>query len=93
MRVRACPLVFAMTLAFGSSARAGELEAPRRPTPLDAPVESSWLAERLGSASRLLWGMGEWPLPALEAERRSFGMRLEFRFGDERSERGGGGVR
>lgn len=85
--------MLSLTLACGSRAAAGEAESAVRPAPVDAPVRSSWLENRLGSASRVLWGMGEWPLPMLEAERRSFGMRLEFRFGGDQTRRRGRSVR
>jgi hypothetical protein len=70
-----------MTLLSGAVAEAGELDEPLRPVRAEAPMQSTWLDERLGDDSRLLWGMGEWPMPMLEAERRSFGLRFEFQFG------------
>jgi hypothetical protein len=81
MRVRACLLLFPLTLVSGLRAEAGELDEPLRPVRVEAPVQSAWLDERLANDSRVLWGMGEWPMPMLEAERRSFGVRLEFQFG------------
>jgi len=84
MRVGACLLVLAAALAFGSRAGAGELEAPLRGGPVEAPIDSPW---RLGQNARVLWGMGEWPLPSIEAERRSFGLRLQFELGSDRRER------
>jgi hypothetical protein len=32
---------------------------------------------------RFLWGMGQWPHPGLEAERRLVGFRFEFQLGEK----------
>ena len=53
-------------------------DEPLRPVRMEAPMQSSWLDERLGDDSRVLWGMGEWPMPMLEAERPSIRRPLDL---------------
>jgi hypothetical protein len=83
MHGRTCLLVLSLCLASGSvSAGAQSQAAP----PSNAPKQSPRL-EEFDPTPRFLWGMGEWPLQSLEAERHAFGFRLEFDFGSDRAPR------
>jgi hypothetical protein len=85
MRRRACPLAIGLFLSLGAGPATAEPAAGE--TVETAALEQRPVVRR-GQGDerpRFLWGMGEWPHPALEAERRMIGFRFEFQLGEKRS--------
>jgi len=81
MSRRACPLAIGVLLFLGAGAAAAGPAGDGAGTMAAQEQRPLWRRAHDDDRPRFLWGIGEWPQPTLEAERRLFGFRFEFPLG------------